>query len=460
MTANHGNNHNPTLPHAAQVEETFAGRKVVILGLARQGAALARFFVGAGARVVISDLASPDKLQPEIEALGNLDVELVLGSHPPALLDNCALLCLSGGVPPQTAFVKSALDRGIPLSNDSLLTFQRAHARGLGPILGITGSSGKTTTTTLTGKILAAQGLTVHVGGNIGIPLIDRMDAIAPGEPLVLELSSFQLELFDSGLAWGPLTGVAPRVATITNLTPNHLDRHPNMASYAAAKLNLLRQMEPGSTLVINVDDPATSRLAPPLKAAKRRKLPAEWRLEDMLAETRAALEDQGVQIVPVSREAVLDQGAWLEGETLMLDGEPICTRDEVQLRGDHNVSNLLTAFALARAAGATVAAMREVALQFHGVAHRLEVVALHGRPQEARHHVRRRVALLLPSHVRAGQSVRRRPDGGHRRTRPQPAAAEPHPRAVPPTVAVPRLRGLHRAVRVRHRCAGHRPGG
>lgn len=376
VTANYGNNFPPQLTAPAPVEQAFAGRKVVILGLARQGLALARFFVAAGAQVVISDLAGADKLQPEIEALGDLDVELVLGSHPLSLLDQCALLCLSGGVPPQNPFVKTALDRGIPLSNDSLLTFQHAHTRGVGPILGITGSSGKTTTTTLVGKILTAQGLSVHVGGNIGTPLIDRLDGLAPGEPLVLELSSFQLELFDPELAWGSFEGVAPQVATITNLTPNHLDRHPNMASYAAAKLNLLRQMGPGSTLVVNVDDPVTARLAPPIKPAKRRKLPADWRLEDMLAETRAALEAQGVQIVPVSRQVVLEQGAWLEGETLLIDGEPICTRDEIQLRGDHNVSNLLTACALAHAAGATTGAMREVALQFHGVAHRLEVVA------------------------------------------------------------------------------------
>jgi UDP-N-acetylmuramoylalanine--D-glutamate ligase len=133
--------------------------------------------------------------------------------------------------------------------------------------------------------------------------------------------------------------------------------------------------MGPGSTLVVNVDDPVTSRLAPPVKNIKRRKLPADWKLEDMLAETRAALEAQGVQIVPISRQSELENGAWLAGNTLMLNGQPICTRDEVQLRGDHNISNLLTACAVAGAAGAEVTAMRETACAFHGVAHRLEVV-------------------------------------------------------------------------------------
>jgi UDP-N-acetylmuramoylalanine--D-glutamate ligase len=370
---------NMKLAGKAMIEEAFAGQKVVILGLARQGLALARFFASIGAQVVVSDLASAEKLQSEIAALEKLPVELVLGSHPLSLLNDCALLCLSGGVPPQHPLVQAALTQNIPLSNDSLLTFQLAQSMGLGPLIGITGSSGKTTTTTLVGNILSAQGLNTHVGGNIGTPLIDRIDTIQPHEPLVLELSSFQLELFDPTMAWGPLEHVGPDIATITNLTPNHLDRHANMAAYADAKLNLLRQMKSGSTLVVNIDDPVTSRLAPPVKGTKRRKLPADWKLEDMLAETRAALEEQGVRIVPVSRQVELEQGAWVEGNALVIDGQPICSRDEVQLRGDHNISNLLTACAVAHAAGAELSAMGETARTFHGVAHRLEVVATVG---------------------------------------------------------------------------------
>lgn len=372
---NNGYITNPTIAGKEMIERAFAGHKVVILGLARQGTALARFFATTGAQVVVSDLAAPEKLQAEMDTLQNLPVEFVLGSHPLSLLNDCALLCLSGGVPPQHPLVQAALEQNIPLSNDSLLTFQLAQSLNLGPLIGITGSSGKTTTTTLVGRILSAQGRVTHVGGNIGSPLIDRMHTIHEGEPLVLELSSFQLELFDPAIAWGPMEHLGPQIATITNLTPNHLDRHPNMAAYAEAKLNLLHQMGPGSTLVVNIDDPVTSRLAPPLKNVKRRKLPGDWKLEDMLAETRAGLEDQGVQIVPVSRHFELENGAWLQGNTLMIEGQEICTRDEVQLRGDHNISNLLTACAVAKAAGAELSAMTEVGRAFHGVAHRLEVV-------------------------------------------------------------------------------------
>ena len=376
VVRNNGKITTPQLVGSELLEQAFAGKKVVILGLARQGSALARFFARIGAKVVVSDLASAEKLQSEIAALEELSIELVLGSHPLSLLDDCALLCLSGGVPAQHPLVQAALSQQIPLSNDSLLTFQLAQSMNLGPMIGITGSSGKTTTTSLIASILAAQGLTTHVGGNIGTPLIDRMHLVNANEPLVLELSSFQLELFDPDLAWGPMEHLGPSIATITNLTPNHLDRHPNMAEYAHAKLNLLRQMQPGSTLVVNLDDPVTGRLAPPRKKLKRRKLPADWKLEDMLAETRAALEAQGVNLVPVSRHIELEQGAWLAGDTLMVQGEAICTRGEVQLRGDHNISNLLTACAVAHAAGAEVEAMREVARAFHGVPHRLEVVA------------------------------------------------------------------------------------
>ncbi|MCB0043686.1 MAG: hypothetical protein KDE23_28560, partial [Caldilinea sp.] len=183
----------------------------------------------------------------------------------------CDLLCLSGGVPLQLEIVQTAVARGIPLSNDSLLTMQLARARGLGPLVGITGSSGKTTTTTLVGEMVRASGATVHVGGNIGTPLIDRLGRIKPGEPIVLELSSFQLELFDATLAYGALDQVGPDVMAVLNITPNHLDRHGTMAAYAAAKLTVLRYMPAGATLVVSADDAVTAylldtpTLAPPV---------------------------------------------------------------------------------------------------------------------------------------------------------------------------------------------------
>lgn len=377
-------NHEPT-----QNRETglppLAGKRVLILGLARQGLALARFCTRAGARVTISDIAAADKLGDELAALNGLagadSVALALGGHPLTLLDNCDLLCLSGGVPPQSPIVQEAVRRGIPLSNDSLMTFQIARARGLGPLIGITGSSGKTTTTTLVGRMLADAGRPVHVGGNIGAPLLDRLDAIAPGEPIVLELSSFQLELFDPALAWGPVAGVGPDIAAVLNITPNHLDRHPSMAAYAAAKLNLLRHPRGGSTVVLSADDPATAQLgfSAGAELAAVEAAPAEWALESQLADVGERLRTAGVRVALFSRTHTLSGGAWLEGDELVYNRTVFCRKGDVHLRGDHNLSNLLAAAAISGAAGATTEQMTHVATRFEGVRHRLEVVREEG---------------------------------------------------------------------------------
>lgn len=355
---------------------SLVGKRAVILGLARQGAALARFFVAQGAHVTLSDSAPAEKLTAELDALRELPIALELGGHPRHLLDGCDLLCLSGGVPPQIELVQTAVERKIPLSNDSLLTLQLARAGALGPTIAITGSSGKTTTTTLVGKMLEASGLHPHVGGNIGTPLIDRLAAIAPGEPVVLELSSFQLELFDSRLAFGNLADLGPDIAAILNVTPNHLDRHPGMAAYVAAKLNLLRHLRADSVIVLNADDPVTRRVASGEWRVGDPPLPSEWGVDSLLEEVGLLLAGRHSPLALFSLRETLTNGAWLEGSRLVYEGQAFCDRSEIKLRGDHNVGNLLAAAAIAGAAGATVVAMREVACGFTGVPHRLEVVA------------------------------------------------------------------------------------
>ncbi|MEZ4859771.1 MAG: UDP-N-acetylmuramoyl-L-alanine--D-glutamate ligase [Caldilineaceae bacterium] len=354
----------------------FSRKKVVILGLARQGLALARFFCKAGAQVVVSDMAPAAKLTKALCELDDLPVELALGGHPLSLLEGCNLLCLSGGVPPQIEIVQTAQARRIPLSNDSLLTLQLARALGLGPLLALTGSSGKTTTTTLVGKMLAASGKEVYVGGNIGTPLLDRLETIPQGACIVLELSSFQLELFNPAVAWGSLAGVGPDVAAILNITPNHLDRHPDMAAYASAKFNLLRHLPPTAQVVLSADDAVTQRLASDVATWPLAPLPASWHMETLLDEVRAGLDAQAQAPTFFSRQHQLQNGAWLADEMLIYEGATICNQDKILLRGDHNRSNLLAAAAISGAAGATVMAMRQVATTFTGVPHRLEVVS------------------------------------------------------------------------------------
>ena len=347
------------------VDRAFAGKHIVILGLARQGLALARFLAGSGAQVIISDAAPAERLTTELARLNGLSVELALGGHPATLLDGCDLLCLSGGVPPQIPFVQEAIARGIALSNDSLLTCQLVRQQGLGPLVALTGSSGKTTTTTLVGEMLRESfgngGRRAHVGGNIGTPLLDRLTHVQATDIIVLELSSFQLELWDPTLAYGSLDNLGPAIAAILNITPNHLDRHPSMAAYADAKFNLLRHLKADSQIVLN----------------------SEWQMANGDRALNALLADMAAQLATrhsppllFSREEPLATGAWLDEDRLIFNGQEICRRDQVKLRGDHNISNLLAAAAISGAAGADISAMRAVAIHFAGVPHRLEVVA------------------------------------------------------------------------------------
>ena len=372
-------------------EFNFEKRNVVILGIGRQGLALARFFAAGGANVTISDVAPAERLTEELDQLGDLPVVLALGGHPSDLLDGCDLLCLSGGVMLQTPLVQDAIRRGIPLSNDSLLTMQLAPC----PVVAITGSSGKTTTTTLVGEMLqetAGGARTVHVGGNIGRPLVDRLDTIRQDDMMVLELSSFQLELFDPNLAYGPLDRLGPDVAAILNITPNHLDRHSSMADYTLAKSNLLRHLKPTSVVVFNADDPVAGRMAG--WDDEETPVPAEWELDSLLTQCRTAL-GKDRPIIPFSisssrrrrlssRHAETlppDFGAWASESTedLIFEGRPFCRRSDVRLRGEHNISNLLGAAAISGAAGASVEAMGRVARSFAGVPHRLEEMRPNG---------------------------------------------------------------------------------
>lgn len=328
--------------------------RVVVVGLARQGIALARFFCARGVQVVITDLHPPEKLQAERDELKELPVEYVLGGHPFSVLDGCDLLCLSGGVPPETPLPQEARRRRIPLSNDSLLTCRLAPA----PIVGVTGSSGKTTTTTLVGEMLLGTSFKTWVGGNIGTPIIDRIDEINAGDKIVLELSSFQLQLFD----------VSPHIAAVLNVTPNHLDRHPSMAHYTAAKANIVRWQSVDDIVVLGVDDPITGTW---------------WRTGQIDIEPDRGQEAVHGAVAARRLGFSLQQevlaGAFLSGERLIWrSGEqelPVCTAGELKLRGRHNIANVLAACVISGAAGATVEAMRHVAATFTGVPHRLQLV-------------------------------------------------------------------------------------
>ena len=322
----------------------YGTKRVVILGLARQGVALARYLAEQGAQVVVSDMqpATSPKLAAGLAALSNLKIEYVLGEHPVSLLDGADGLCLSGGVSADLPLAQEALRRHIPLSNDTQV-FLEACPSGVKTV-GITGSAGKTTTTTLVGQMLALTPRgeqRVWVGGNIGNPLIADLHQMQPGDVAVMELSSFQLEI----------TTLSPQVAAVLNITPNHLDRHGTMEAYTAAKSRILLYQSAGDVAILGKDDAGAMSLAPLVRG----------------------------RLAYFSGESAVEAGACLRGEKLVFRWDEreheICTVKAIRLRGWHNVVNVLAACAISGAAGATAAAMQAAIAGFTGVEHRLEFV-------------------------------------------------------------------------------------
>ncbi len=319
-------------------------KSVVVLGAARQGLALARYLAMRNVPVVLSDM----KADVDVSVLAGLPgVRYALGGHPLWLLDDCSTLYLSGGVPTDLPIVLEARRRGIPLSNDAQRFFEDCPA----PILGITGSAGKTTTTTLVGEMLkahvsagAAGAARVWVGGNIGNPLISDVDHIQPGDYVVMELSSFQLELMSR----------SPHIACITNITPNHLDRHGTMEAYIAAKRNIVAFQSDADWQVLNADDAVTRALNTSAQTV--------WfSLEHEPHGDGAWLDDNGDLRVRIAARSL---------------DHRICHRRDLRLMGRHNIANALAASALSAIAGASVQAIQSVAATFTGVPHRLQQVA------------------------------------------------------------------------------------
>jgi UDP-N-acetylmuramoylalanine--D-glutamate ligase len=336
----------------------LSGLRVVIVGLGREGTALATYLAGHGFSVTVTDSQPAEKLGTSPATLAAAGVSLVLGEHPLSLLDEADLIFVSPGVPLEIPFLQAARSQKIPLSTESRLFCYLCPA----PILAITGSSGKTTTTTLLGQIMEASGRKTWVGGNIGQPLIDLVDQISPTDVVVMELSSFQLEYFHARLNQGAkaeqpglvalIASWSPALSAILNITPNHLDRHPSMKHYVRAKRAIIDYQGPEGVIVLGLDNDMTRTIGNQFRAKVR------W----------------------FSLEAQVRGGASVADDDLILldqNGMPhfVATRQEIKLRGQHNLSNILAACLMAREAGASIEAMRSVITTFTGVPHRLELV-------------------------------------------------------------------------------------
>jgi len=315
----------------------LTGKKILVVGLARTGVALARFLAGTGARVTVTDMAPAAALveqRREIEVLG---INEELGVPQPAW-QGYDLLLLSPGVPPELPWIAAAREAGIPVWGELELAghfFTR-------PLIAVSGTNGKTTTTTLVGELLRASNLRPLVGGNIGTPVVSLLSRQQDANFLVLEVSSFQLDT---------APGFHPQAAALLNISPDHLDRYADLPAYIASKAGLFRNQGPGDLKVLNYDDPAVRPLG-----------------------------ESGGRAFYFSSSRPLQEGAWLEDGALrvLIPGKtderfPL---QKIRLPGCHNLENVMAALLLALDAGAGAAACRQVLARFQGLPHRLQWVA------------------------------------------------------------------------------------
>ncbi|QHS51824.1 UDP-N-acetylmuramoyl-L-alanine--D-glutamate ligase [Edaphobacter sp. 12200R-103] len=315
-------------------------KRVLVVGLGKSGIAAALFLRQQGARVTVSDARSATALAGEIPALLEAGIMVESGGHGLLTFRRQDLIVISPGVPLDTPEVKQVIGFGVPVIGELELASRFLKGR----ILAITGSNGKTTTTTLVGKILDESGVPSLVGGNIGTPVINLIPESTDQTVNVLEVSSFQLETIQQFRPW---------IAVVLNITPDHLDRHGSFETYAAMKARITENQQTGDFLVLNAEDKPTQMVA---------------------AKTKA-------QIFWFSPRRPIKQGTFVYGDAIVFvpregaKAEPIMPVAEIPLKGAHNVENVLAAICAARLAGAPAEKIRSAVANFKAVEHRLEFV-------------------------------------------------------------------------------------
>ncbi len=314
------------------------GMRVLVVGMARTGVATALFCAAREARVTATESRTESEIGDAVAKLRDEGVTLELGGHQENTYLAQDLIIPSPGVPADDAFLQAARSKGITIWSEIELAYRFME----GKLIGITGSNGKTTTTTLVEHILRGAGFPTVLAGNVGTPLISRVEAMTSETVTVAELSSFQLELIDT---------FRPDISVFLNLTPDHLDRHLTLEAYGAAKARIFENQTELDAAVLNADDVAAMAYAP-----KR------------------------AQVFKFSRKQHLAPGTYLRGDEIVFahDGkeESILKQQEIPLAGAHNLENVLAAVAATRLAGADPAAIAKGVRSFAGVEHRLEFVA------------------------------------------------------------------------------------
>lgn len=311
----------------------FANKKVLVLGLAKSGESAARLLDKLGAIVTVND-GKPFEENPAAQSLLEEGIKVVTGGHPLELLDeDFELMVKNPGIRYDNPMVKKALEKEIPVITEVELAYLISDA----PIIGITGSNGKTTTTTMIAEVLTAGGQSGLLSGNIGFPASQVATTATKNDTLVMELSSFQLMGIET---------FHPEIAVITNLMPTHIDYHGSFENYVAAKWNIQKNMSKSDFLVLNFNQTLAKELA---------------------AKTQAT-------VVPFSTTEKVD-GAYLEGNMLTFRGEPVMAADELGVPGSHNVENALATIAVAKLRGIENQVIKETLAGFGGVKHRLQYV-------------------------------------------------------------------------------------
>lgn len=318
------------------------GKKILVVGLGKTGVSLCRFLTARGAMVTATDSSPAAALAAARQALQGLPIALEMGAAVPANWPDHDLIVLSPGVPPELPWLQEAAAKGMPVLGD----LEVASHFFTVPVVAISGTNGKTTTTTLVGELLRETGRRPLVGGNIGTPLVDLVADQEQADSLVLEISSFQLDTAPSFHAYA---------AVLLNITADHLDRYPDFPAYVRSKAGLFRNQGAEDVAVLNADDPQVAPLAGAL----------------------------GSQVYFFSRRVPQKLGAWLSGDLIHLQvarglQAAFPVRD-LKLMGGHNLENVMAALLLALAMGADIEACCRVLARFRGLPHRLEWVGEYG---------------------------------------------------------------------------------
>ena len=313
--------------------------KVLVIGIARSGIAVAKFLKEKGAEVILTDIKERVQLGTVVGELETAGITLVLGQHPEINKEELSFIVVSPGVPLTIEPIQKAYQQAIPIYSEVEIASRYAKA----PIVAITGTNGKTTTTSLIGEMFENAGLKTFVAGNIGVPVIEKVEAFDQQDIIIAEVSSFQLETTKE---------FKPKVGVFLNLTPDHLDRHGNLANYTAAKAKVFANQDNNDFTVLNFDDQRVAALAKETKG----------------------------KVIFFSRKHILEEGVYVEEGQIVVTvngtTQVICPINDVKIPGNHNLENALAAVAAGISQGLETLVISNTLRTFGGVSHRLEFVA------------------------------------------------------------------------------------